>query len=136
MKLHLPREPEIGFQMAPMIDIVFLLIIFFMLVARQTQQQFKTINAPIAEHSVVARERGDRGVITIGIDEELYVGAYPAEMSDIKEMVEKRINSNPKFKVQLRIDARVEHKKVREVLKNCAEAGALDIVFSTYQSDK
>ena len=43
MKISLPNEAEPGFQMAPMIDITFLLIIFFMLVAQQTQNQFKQI---------------------------------------------------------------------------------------------
>ncbi|MCB1070374.1 MAG: biopolymer transporter ExbD [Kiritimatiellae bacterium] len=136
MKISLPNEAEPGFQMAPMIDITFLLIIFFMLVAQQTQNQFKQIENPIAENSVIAQERGDRAVVTIGADEDVYLGAYPATLDDIKDMIRKRVALNPLFKMQLRIDARVRHEKVREVLGACAEAGVLDVIFSTYQSDK
>ena len=136
MKIKLPNEPEVGFQMAPMIDITFLLIIFFMLVARQTQSQFKKIENPIAEHSIIAKEMGDRGVITIDHEDNIYMGAYPAELEAITEMVKERIQDNPKFKVLLRIDSRVRHEKVRNVLGACAEGGALDVIFSTYQSDK
>lgn len=135
MKIKLPEEPEVGFQMAPMIDITFLLLIFFMLVAKQATNQFKEIEPPIAEHSIVAKEIGDRGIITIDVDEAVYMGAYPAELSDITAMVKERIEENPKFKVQLRIDARVRHERVKELLKACAEGGALDIIFSTFQSE-
>jgi biopolymer transport protein ExbD len=136
MKLKLPAENEVGFQMAPMIDITFLLIIFFMLVAKQTQTQFKKIETPIAVHSIVSKERGDRGVITIDKDGEVYMGAYPSDVERVKDMVKQRVELNPKFRVQLRIDAAVRHEEVRDVLKACAEGGAIDIIFSTYQSDK
>lgn len=135
MDIKLPAESEIGFQMAPMIDITFLLLIFFMLVARQTQSQFKAIDNPIAEHSTVAQRVTDRGIITIDVDETIYMGAYPATLEDITEMVKDRVENNPKFQVQLRIDARVRHEEVRRILKACADGGALDVIFSTYQSE-
>lgn len=135
MDIQLPPEPQIGFQMAPMIDITFLLLIFFMLVAKQTQNQFKAIENPIAEHSTVAQQVMDRGIITIDVDEMIYMGAYPATLEEITEMVKTRVEQNPKFQVQLRIDARVRHEKVRSLLSACAEGGALDVIFSTYQSE-
>ncbi len=136
MKIKLPTDSEPGFQMAPMIDITFLLIIFFMVVAKQTQTQFKKIENPVAIHASIAKERGDRGVITIGDDEEIYLGSYPTDLDNIRKVLSDRIADNPKFVVQLRVDARVKHAKVREIMSACAEAGALDIIFSAYQSDK
>ncbi len=136
MKIKLPRENEIGFQMAPMIDITFLLIIFFMIVARQTQSQYKEIDNPVAEHSVIAKERGSRVVLTLGTDNELYMGSFPSDKDTIKEVIAERVLQDPKTKIQLRIDRNVEHKEVRDVLVVLAEAGALDVIFSTYQSDK
>lgn len=135
MDIKLPPEPEIGFQMAPMIDITFLLLIFFMVVARQTQVQFKVIENPIAEHATVAKQKIDRGVITMDVDENIYMGAYPATLEEITDMVKDRVEANPKFQVQLRIDARVRHEAVRHLLKACADGGALDVIFSTYQSE-
>ena len=135
MKIKMPADPEVGFQMAPMIDITFLLLIFFMLVAKQATSQQKEIEPPIADHSTISKQLGDRGVITIDVNETLYIGAYEAEISEIADMVRKRVEANPQFKVLLRIDARVKHKDVREVLNACAEGGALDIIFSTYQSE-
>ncbi len=136
MKIKLPRESEVGFQMAPMIDITFLLIIFFMIVARQTQSQYKKIDNPVAEHSVIAQERGSRVVLTLGTDDELYMGAFPADKDEIKDLISERVSQDPKTKIQLRIDKDVEHKEVRDLLVVLAEAGALDVIFSTYQSDK
>ena len=135
MDIKLPPDSEIGFQMAPMIDITFLLLIFFMLVAKQTQSQFKAIENPVAEHATIAQQVSDRGIITIDVDETIYMGAYPATLEEITEMVKERIEKNPKFQVQLRIDARVRHEEVRNILKACADGGALDIIFSTYQSE-
>jgi biopolymer transport protein ExbD len=135
MDIKLPPEPELGFQMAPMIDITFLLLIFFMIVSKQAQSQFKAIENPIAEHATVAQQVIDRGVITIDVEENIYMGAYPATLEEITEMVKERIEANPKFQVQLRIDARVRHEEVRNILKACADGGALDVIFSTYQSE-
>ncbi len=135
MDIQLPPEPQIGFQMAPMIDITFLLLIFFMLVAKQTQNQFKPIENPIAEHSTVAQQVMDRGIITIDVNETIYMGSYPATLEEITQRVKTRVEENPKFQVQLRIDARVRHEKVRSILSACAEGGALDVIFSTYQSE-
>lgn len=136
MKIALPTDSEPGFQMAPMIDITFLLIIFFMLVARQSQSQYKEIENPVAGHSVIAQERGDRGVVSVAADDTIYLGSFPATLDEVRDALEKRIALNPEFKVQLRVDARVPHRRVREVLGACAEAGALDVIFSAYQSDK
>lgn len=135
MNIKLPPDAEIGFQMAPMIDITFLLLIFFMLVAKQTQSQFVEIQNPVAANASVAKAIGDRGVVTINAESAVYLGAYSASMEDITEMVKARVLENPEFKVQLRIDARVKHKEVREILEACAAGGALDIIFSTYQSE-
>lgn len=135
MDIKLPPEPAIGFQMAPMIDITFLLLIFFMLVAKQSQSQFKVIENPVAENATVARQVTDRGIVTLDVDETLYMGAYPATLDGITDMVRERIEENPKFQVLLRIDARVRHEEVRRLLEACAAGGALDVIFSTYQSE-
>ena len=136
MKIKPAPEDNIGFQMAPMIDIVFLLIIFFMLAAKQSQAQFKKINAPVAEESKVSQNRGDRGTITINADEVVFLGAAPGTLEEITELVQERVTENPKFKVVLRVDKNVEHKVVRDVLKACADGGALDVIFAAYQTEK
>jgi biopolymer transport protein ExbD len=135
MDIKLPPEPAIGFQMAPMIDITFLLLIFFMLVAKQSQSQFKAIENPVAENATVARQVTDRGIVTLDVEETFFMGAYPATLGEITDMVRERIEENPQFQVLLRIDARVRHAEVRKLLEACAAGGALDVIFSTHQSE-
>ena len=136
MKISLPPEDRVGFQMAPMIDIVFLLIIFFMVVAQQSRAQFKPINVPVAENSKVAQEPTERATITLTDADELLWGAEPATLKEVTERTRERVAENERFKIFLRADKAIHFKRVREVMQACAEGGVIDIIFSVHQSDK
>jgi biopolymer transport protein ExbD len=136
MKIKLPAEADIGFQMAPMIDIVFLLIIFFMIAARQSQAERQEINVPVASNAAVAKEPADRGTITIGANGEIFVGAYPATLEETAERIRLSAKENPRFKALLRVDRNTHHKAVRDVLKACADAGVVDVIFTAFQSEE
>ncbi len=136
MKAQMPSSDELGFQMAPMIDIVFLLIIFFMVVAQQSKQQYRPIDNPIATRATITQDPSERGAITVTKDSEIFLGNKQVTAKEITEYVRERSQENAQFKVFLRADASAQHKAVREVMKACAEGGVLDIIFSALQSDK
>jgi biopolymer transport protein ExbD len=137
MKVHLPPDETIGFQMAPLIDCVFLLVMFFMVAARLiTQTERVPIEVPVAEKSVVARDFSGRLAITIKEDGSIVSGAQVLTAEQVTEMVRARGEENPNVRIFLRADKNLAHKKVREVMKACADGGVGDIIFSAYQSDK
>jgi len=136
MKVEMPTDDDLGFQMAPMIDVVFLLIVFFMTVANLTQQERIPIKVPLATKSTIPKDPSGRGVITILENGIVRVGMYEMPLEEITRFAKRRHQENPNFKVFLRADKRVKHKEVRNVMKAVADGGVLDIVFSAYQTDK
>lgn len=120
--------------MAPLIDMVFLLLIFFMVASHLNQLEKVEIEVPVAESATVAKDFLDRRTITIKHDETIYIGNQPSELDAVMPMVEKQRASLPSLKIYLRADKRTRHRRVREVMKACADAGASEIIFATYEA--
>jgi biopolymer transport protein ExbD len=66
MKRKTRNYPEEGFQMAPMIDMVFLLLVFFMCVSSMAQaDKAIPLELPESEASKVPKDLSDRGTLSM-----------------------------------------------------------------------
>lgn len=135
MKLKGPKEKEPGFEMAPMVDVVFLLIVFFMTVANFITQERVEIDMPIADQAAVSREITNRSFISITADGDIFAGAQPTTLEEITRVARVFYQNDPDFRMIIRGDQNVEHRLVREVMNAIAAAGVDNIVFSSFQSD-
>jgi biopolymer transport protein ExbD len=133
MKSILPPDEEVGFQMAPMIDCVFLLIIFFMSAANQRQAEKIEIEVPEAAAAVVAKEQIGRGSITITNEGDIYIGVNKVTEEEVADQVALGVRENPDLRIFLRADKRVAYREVRRVMDQVAAAGVGDIIFATYE---
>ena len=132
MKTRLLDDEEPQFQMAPMIDMVFLLLIFFMCASHLSQQQHIPLDIPTATRAVVPTERPDRWVVNVTRDGTLYSGEQPAALEEISALLKARLAENPNTKVYLRADANCEHKIVKKVMNAMALVGVDDFIFGVY----
>ena len=136
MKFLVPgSENEEEVQMAPLIDMVFLLLIFFMVASHLNQLDKIEIRPPIASNAAVPDELAGRRTITIRADETIFIGSLPRDIAQVGPLVEKARQVAPELKIFLRADGRVPHRRVREVMQACAEAGAGEIIFATYEAE-
>lgn len=129
----LGEEP--GFQMAPMIDIVFLLIIFFMVAAKVNQAERLEIEAPVAAESVVPKDPSGRLIVTVDEKGKLHAGAREVDEDGLAKYIETQSKITPNSRVFLRADRRARHGDVRKAMKAIAAGGITDIIFATYQSE-
>ena len=118
-----------------MIDVVFLLIVFFMVVAVVIQADKVEIEVPVAEESSIPEEVKNRSTFTITADGNLFAGPMPITEDQLGAIVLEKVQTLPNYKVYLRADLNTPHKFVRDVMAVCAENGAFDIVFATFQVD-
>lgn len=136
MALQLPNNPsDEEVDMAPMIDMVFLLLVFFMVVSNLQVEEHITIAVPEASHAKMPEDRSGRINISVLEDGTYYLGAKPIAIEDLKVVVEERVAVTEKLKVFLRGDANADHGDVRKAMKLCAEAGISDIIFATHDTD-
>ncbi len=134
--------------MTPMIDMVFLLLVFFMCAATMSKVDFTPeIKLPVAPKAQVPEDLRNRGTINIlpvgfvtpggeTVSEEkpfMIFGRLVDDRGLQTEIGEVR-KKTPELRVYMRIDRNSEFKLVRRGIKACAEAGVFDIVFASYQS--
>jgi len=122
--------------LTPMIDIVFLLIVFFMTVAHLKSEQLVPIDVPIADESVIPQERGVRATVTIDGEGAVFYGGRQVPIEELAATLARSKREQPSIAVQLRADARVPFREVRRVLDACASGGIPDVIFANYQTDK
>lgn len=132
MKIQLPPGEESRFVMAPMIDMVFLLLVFFMCASHLSTAQSVPLDIPTATRAVVPRERPDRFVVNITEEGTLYGGNVEVSLQDLKQMVKQHKDLNPEVKVYLRADQDTPHTHVRKVMNAMAEMGIDDFIFGAF----
>lgn len=141
---HLPlsSRTQIGFDMTPIIDVVFLLIIFFMLVCQFSASEYVEAQLPdkIASASP-AGEPSESAAVSItflGEDIRYAVGADVMETTDpklLEKMICSAINSRLAESaglrtVALRCDKRIPFENVRPALEAIAQSRAEKIQWA------
>ncbi|MFA5689634.1 MAG: biopolymer transporter ExbD [Kiritimatiellales bacterium] len=142
MKFRIPTEGgEDSLNMAPMIDMVFLLLIFFMAASHLTKIERVPVELPTADNAKVPENTGARQIITLlAVDDsgktmEIFMNQLPVEMKEFGAAIEKATNSGER-PVYLRVDRRLRHRNVRQVMAACADAGIADVIFGALESGK
>ena len=143
MKFKIPVEGgDDEINMAPMIDMVFLLLIFFMVASQLTKMDRRLVQLPVADKSTVPESARGRQMITIeskdltGEEVSIYMNLIDIEVEQITPSVKKLLSDNPDAEVYLRADRYAKHKHVKEVMAACAEGGVANVIFATFESGK
>lgn len=121
--------------MAPMIDMVFQLLIFFMCAATLSQVDFTpAVALPVAPKAAVPEDLRDRGTVNILPDGAFMISGEIVTEQRLLELLRRQREGNPGIKLYLRANCAVPFERVKKVLRACAEAGINDIVFGAFQS--
>ena len=132
MRMPIEQQEETKLQMAPMIDMVFLLIIFFMTASHLSSQKNLDLDIPDARSGTVPKERPDRWTVNILRDGSVFSGQQPVTLDELRARVAARVQADPGVKVYLRADKLTPHRQVRLVMNAMAEAGVGDFIFGVF----
>ena len=130
----LPAGDE-GFDLTPMIDVVFLLIVFFMTVASALTTNKLELNLAVAEEAAIPKDIKDRFTVSVSDDGSFFFGVQELSEQQLSDRLAKVVANNTNIKIVLRAGRMAEHQHVNKVLTVCAQNGINDIIFATYQSD-
>ncbi|NCC51168.1 MAG: biopolymer transporter ExbD [Spartobacteria bacterium] len=148
MKLKRQNTPDVDVDMTPMIDMVFLLLVFFMCAATMSQVDFTPeIKLPVAPKADVPEDLRNRGTINIlpvgyvlaggevvSEDQPYMVSGELMGKARLTEVIADHATQEPEMRVYMRIDRNVDFSIVQTAIKACAQAGVFDIIFASYQS--
>ena len=135
MKITRRPDDEMGFQLAPMIDMTFLLLIFFMVTTKISKEQIKEeVKLPVASNAIIPEDVSNRGIISIDAQGRYFIGQEIADKKRLAEYLKKRFENTPPLRLYIRADQKTSGKKIKEIMKMAADAGAVDVIFGSYQS--
>ena len=122
--------------MTPMIDMVFLLLVFFMTVSTLAQaDRAKKLDLPESTQSDVpdAENLPNRGTISIDAEGVIYLGMSPVSLEDMQATMKASLTANPELRIHVRADQATSYAEIKQVLQACAEVGAYEVIYATYQ---
>jgi biopolymer transport protein ExbD len=134
MKLPRKEDDEVGFQLAPMIDMTFLLLVFFMVTTKISKEQIKVdIKLPVASNAVIPDDVADRDIVSIDGDGNFFIGQRPATKKELTEHLIERFKNYPPLRLYVRADAKTPGRQIKELMKIASEAGAINVIFGTHR---
>jgi biopolymer transport protein ExbD len=120
--------------LTPLIDVVFQLLIFFM-VATTFVNPEKEINIelPQAQSGEHAEEDLDEIVINVLADGSVMVSGQNLAQAALLDTLRARARSNPQTPVTIRGDRLVHHENIVSVMDACGQAGLLNLSVGTIE---
>jgi len=130
------QKSGLSIQMAPLIDIVFITLIFYMTLSIFYHLETElSISVPKSEHSQeVVRSPGEI-IINVDREGEVVVNQKQLDYQALQQMLAKISSLYPNQPVIIRADKKTYHESVVQILDACAAAGIWNIAFSTLKEE-
>ena len=127
------KEPESAvFPLAPMIDVVFLLLIFFIATMQFSQSERELeVSVPVAEEGADARQTVGEIIVNVKEDGEVVVDNAVMTQAQLFEKLQRIAAVHKNQAIRIRGDGQVEYQKIVEVIDVCQKAGIPNISFAT-----
>lgn len=123
-------EPE--FSMAPLIDVVFQMLIFFLVATSwATREQELDIELPAAETATAAKSTPDELVIDVRRDGTCVIQGRVVPPGALDQELANAARANPRTPVTIRGDRLVHHEDVVHVMDACGIAGLSNLAVGT-----
>jgi biopolymer transport protein ExbD len=124
------RSGALDMDMTPMIDVVFQLIIFFIVTVVMQQEFNEEIQLEMAPHGPVIAESHPTTLV-IEVDKRGWVSIHnaPLRRSQLERIVKGRYNRYGEFPVLIRGDKETRHQDIRKVMDICTGIGIWRISF-------
>lgn len=137
-------EPEADpeFQIAPMIDILLVLLVFFMSISStEVLQSNRDIKLPVAKDAKDAKENPGQIIVnlafsqinnaaSISVNEKEYASA-----ADLVPVLQNHIKKNPMVRVLIRADKDVRYSVTKSLLEAVGKAGIANVTFSVVDKE-
>lgn len=123
-------------QLAPLVDIAFWALIFFMIIAVYSQMEAQiNINVPKATMASPSALSAGKIIISITRDGKFVVNQQTLNNVGLEAMLKKVSKLFPNQQVIIRADSMAYHKYVVQALDACMRSNIWDVSFATVRTD-
>jgi biopolymer transport protein ExbD len=124
------KKPVKPIGLIPMINVIFLLLIYFLVIGSIEKLEIIPIDVPVAENGKVV----DEGQLTIVLgkhDEILANDEFLSDTKELKSFVKEQLKGKPDLFITLKADAKARSGQVIDVMKILEEAGGQHLALAT-----
>lgn len=134
MKLNIvQRQRDDGENLIPLINIVFLLLIFFMLAGTFKSADQLDVSPPSSLSQKSAEE--EQVVVLLSATGRLAIGEREVDLSELRGVIMERLSAEPELQVQLKADESLAAEALIEVMESLRDAGLKKLVLLTMLDD-
>ncbi len=136
------HEPEPEFQIAPMIDILLVLLVFFMSISStEVLQANQNVKLPVAKDAKQAKKNPGQVIINV-----LYSATNNATTIEVDEqkltpaqlvgLLQAKVAKVPSMRVLVRADKEVRYEFMRTLLETVGKSNISDVTFSVVDKEE
>ena len=118
--------------MVPMINVVFLLLIFFLVAGTVKEIDVIDVELPEADSGELLDEGHVR--ILLGRYDEVIINDHPVAISDVKQVLEEELANNKQRVITIKADARMRASRMIEVMNQIKAAGGVNLSLTTQKA--
>jgi len=124
------KRSDLIVDLTPMIDVVFLMLIFFMVSTSFTANNSIKLDLPQSKSQAASKEE-KQVVISIKADGQLYVQDERVKDADLRRRILNITKGDPNMRVVIRADADAKHKRLVYALDTIRELGMGKVGIAT-----
>ena len=119
------REEESEIKLTPMLDVVFIMLIFFIVTANFIKEPGLEVNRPDSDTSEIQENAAI--LIAVGGNDEIYMDGRRIDVRQVKANVLKLLADNPQGTVVIQADETASADAIIQVMDGARDAGVFDI---------
>ncbi|MEZ6119752.1 MAG: biopolymer transporter ExbD [Pirellulaceae bacterium] len=129
------QQHKVAFNMTPMIDVVFLLIIFFLVSSHLARRENRVpLDLPLAASGEKDTDTSRRITINVLPNSELNVGGEPVPWDQLGvRLSAAKASLGENLELRIRCDRSVAYRNVVPVLRSAAEQNIWNVTFAVVQ---
>ena len=136
MKFSNRMPPAIAIQLAPMIDILLLLLSFFIISWQFTKSETElNVSVPTAQEGAEPERVRSEIIINVLADGVIRVEGTAVDRQQLFDKLSAIAKQYPNQPVRIRADANVVYQRIVEVIDTCQKAGIWNIYFATQRPE-
>jgi len=133
MQFRVKRYIKPVINIASLVDVLFLLLIFFMVTSAFVEQPNIKLELPATRHSEVSKI--DRAVLTIARDGQLFLQDKPVDKQNLEKELRRIILDTSDEVLVLKADKKVSYGDVVDVMDDAKGAGFKKVVAPTIMEE-
>jgi len=129
LQFRKPRKRTVRLDISPLIDCVFLLLIFYAVSTTFIEKPGIKLKLPSSESQEAGVET--QMIVTLSQDDRLFLNNRPVTKDDLRALLEEELDQRDEKFVILRADQKAEHGRVVEIIDTIKAAGAGGLTIAT-----